>query len=318
MIRAFLVAALRPGFPLSILVAKGEQGAGKSTACRVISSLIDPCTSALRGVPREVRDLIAAARNSWLVSFDNLSRLPEELADAACRLATGGGFGGRQLYSDHDEAIFDATRPLVFNAIPDLGTASPDFLDRALIVEFLSITPEIRRDEAQFWREFSERQPRILGALLVAGLRNLPQVRLERPPRPADFALWVSACEEALGIRPGEAMGACQANCAETRDLALEASPLYEPLVELAREGFTGTVAELRSRLDSMVSEALRRSVRWPKAPNALSNAIRRMVTNLRAAGIELQFSRNDEQGRRIISVLGAAQIRKNIVSNPQ
>ena len=47
------------------------------------SSLIDPRTSALRGVPREVRDLTAAARNSWLVCFDNLSRLPEDLADAA-------------------------------------------------------------------------------------------------------------------------------------------------------------------------------------------------------------------------------------------
>jgi hypothetical protein len=77
------------------------------------------------------------------VCFDNLSRLPEDLADAACRLATGGGFGGRQLYSDHDEAIFDATRPLVFNAIPDLGTARPDFLDRALIVEFLSMNTEV-------------------------------------------------------------------------------------------------------------------------------------------------------------------------------
>ena len=318
LIRAFLVAALRPGFPLPILVAKGEQGAGKSTACRVISSLIDPRTSALRGVPREVRDLTAAARNSWLVCFDNLSRLPEELADAACRLATGGGFGGRQLYSDHDEAIFDATRPLVFNAIPDLGTARPDFLDRALIVEFLSITPEIRRDEAQFWREFSERQPRILGALLdaaVAGLRNLPQVKLERPPRLADFALWVSACEEALGMKPGEAMAACQANSAEARDLALEASPLYEPLAELAREGFTGTVAELHARLDSMVSDAMRRSVRWPKAPNGLGNALRRMATNLRAAGVELQFSRNDVQGRRVVSVVACCADSENTVS---
>ena len=314
LIRAFLVAALRPGFPLPILVAKGEQGAGKSTACRVISSLIDPRTSALRGIPREVRDLTAAARNSWLVCFDNLSRLPEDLADAACRLATGGGFGGRQLYSDHDEAIFDATRPLVFNAIPDLGTTRPDFLDRTLIVEFLSITPEVRRDEARFWREFSERQPRILGALLdaaVTGLRNLPQVRLDQPPRLVDFALWVSACEEALGMKPGEAMAACQANCAEARDLALEASPLYAPLAELARDGFTGTVAELHTRLDSMVSDAMRRSVRWPKAPNGLGNALRRMATNLRAAGVELQFSRNDVQGRRVVSVVAAAQIRK-------
>ena len=306
-----MIAALRPGFPLPILVVKGEQGAGKSTACRVISSLIDPRISALRGVPREVRDLIAAARNSWLVCFDNLSRLPEDLADAACRLATGGGFGGRQLYSDHDEAIFDATRPLVFNAILDLGTARPDFLDRALIVEFLSIRPEIRRDEAQFWREFSERQPRILGAWLVLGFRNLPQVKLDRPPRLADFALWVSACEEALGMGPEEALAACQANCAEARALALEASPLHVPLAELAREGFTGTVAELHARLDSMVSDALRHSVRWPKAPNGLGNALRRMVSNLRAAGVELHFSRNDVRGRRVVSVVAAAQMRK-------
>ena len=127
LIRAFLVAALRPGLPCPILVAKGEQGAGKSTGCRVISSLIDPRTSALRGVPREVRDLVAAARNSWLVCFDNLSRLPEELADAACRLATGGGFGGRQLYSDHDESIFDATRPLVSTPFPSPVLPGPIF-----------------------------------------------------------------------------------------------------------------------------------------------------------------------------------------------
>ena len=107
-------------------------------------------------------------------------------------------------------------------------------------------------------------------------------------------------------------MAACQANCAEARDLALEASPLYAPLAELAREGFTGTVAELHVRLDSMVSKARRRSLRWPKAPNVLGNALRRMATNLRAAGIELQFSRNDEQGRRMVSVLlCAAQVRQ-------
>ena len=188
------------------------------------------------------------------------------------------------------------------------------FLDRALIVEFRSITPGTRRDEAQFWKEFAERQPRILGALLdaaITGLRNLPRVKLEQLPRLADFALWVSACEKALGLELGEAMTACRANSAEAHDLALEASTLYQPLAELAREGFTGTVAELLARLDSTVSDATRRSVRWPKAPNGLGNALRRMATNLRAAGVELQFSRNDVQGRRVVFVVAAAQIRK-------
>jgi hypothetical protein len=253
-----------------------------------------------------------------------LSHLPEQLADAACRLATGGGFGGRELYSDHDEAIFDATRPMVFNAIPDLGAARPDFLDRAVIVEFLDMKPEMRRDEAQFWREFEELRPRILGALLdaaSAGLRNLPNVSLDQPPRMADFAIWVNACEESLGMKPGEALAAYRANCAETHNLALESSPLYEPVAELAREGFSGTVAELYDRLNCMMSESMRRSVRWPKAPNALSNALRRMASNLRAVGINIQFSRADIRGRRVVSLVRASEPRKRssvIVSDRQ
>jgi hypothetical protein len=120
------------------------------------------------------------------------------------------------------------------------------------------------------------------------------------------------ACEEALGMQPGKAMAACQTNCAEARDLALEASPLYQPLAELAREGFTGTVAELHARLDSMVSDAIRRSVRWPKAPNILSNALRRMATSLREAGIEVEFSRPDHSGRRVVSVLTISTFSKS------
>ena len=58
---------------------------------------------------------------------------------------------------------------------------------------------------------------------------------LERPLRLPDFALWVSACEQTLGMQPIEAMSAYQANCVEARDLALEAYPLYVPLAELAR-----------------------------------------------------------------------------------
>jgi hypothetical protein len=295
-----------------ILVAKGEQGAGKSTACRVISSLIDPRTSALRGIPREVRDLIAAAQNSWLVCFDNLSHLSDELADAACRLATGGGFGGRELYSDHDEAVFDAIRPLVFNAIPDLGATRPDFIDRALVVEFLDIKAEMRRDEGRLWREFDEARPRILGALLDAvasGLRNLPEVTCNQLPRMADFAVWVSACEKALGLEGGQAMRACAANCAEARGLALEAWPVYEALREVARAGFIGTCSELLLLLSDVASDSARHSRQWPKAPNALSNALRRMAGSLRWTGIEISFNRADHQGTRLISVKSASPV---------
>ena len=86
----------------------------------------------------------------------------------------------------------------------------------------------MHRDEAQFWREFEEVRPRILGALLDAasvGLHNLPNVRLDQPPRMADFALWVNACEESLGMKPGEALTAYLSNRTEAHNLALESSP---------------------------------------------------------------------------------------------
>ena len=102
--------------------------------------------------------------------------------------------------------------------------------------------------------------------------------------------VWVSACGEALGMRPG----------------GLAALPAASRIVP---RGLYRTVAELHTRLDSMVSDVTRRSVRWPKAPNGLGNALRRMATNLRAAGVELQFSRNDVLGRRMVSVIGAAQV---------
>ncbi len=306
LIKAFLAAALKPAMPYPILVAKGEQGAGKSTGCRVITSLIDPRTSALRGAPREVRDLVAAARNAWLVCFDNLSHLPNDLADAACRLATGGGFGGRELYSDHDEAVFDATRPLIFNAIPDLGAARPDFLDRALIVEFNDIKPELRRDERRFWEEFEAVRPRILGALLdavVFGLRRLPSISLRRLPRMADFATWATACEEGIGLSHREFLRTYETNLIGGRNLALESSALFGPIELLAREGFCGTAAELLELLNKTAPDTIRRSARWPKAPNSLANTLRRMASNLRSVGIDLQFGRADHNGTRTVSL---------------
>jgi hypothetical protein len=110
-------------------------------------------------------------------------------------------------------------------------------------------------------------------------------------------------CEGGGPWRPG-------ANSTEARGLALEASPLHQPLAELTRKGFTETVAELRARLDSMVSDTMRRSVRWP---NGLNSALRRMAATLRAVGFEPRFSRNNGQGRRMVSVMPyAAQVRKD------
>ena len=129
----------------------GEQGSCKSTCCRLIRGLIDPNQAMLRSEPREVRDLMIAAKNGWILAYDNLSNILPWMADALCRLATGGGFGTRELYTDDEEIIFDSMRPVILNGIEDMATRS-DLADRAVSLTLPTIPESQRRTEAELWR----------------------------------------------------------------------------------------------------------------------------------------------------------------------
>ena len=197
---AWVLACLRDRGPYPVMVLSGEQGSAKSTFSAILRALFDPNTAPLRALPREDRDLFIAASNGHLLCFDNVSGLPAWISDTLCRLATGGGFAVRQLYSDQDEVLFDATRPVILNGIEDI-VARPDLADRAIFLTLEAIPEERRRPEDALWEEFKARRPSILGALLdaiVEGLRRLPETHLPKLPRMADFALWASACESAL------------------------------------------------------------------------------------------------------------------------
>ncbi len=140
---AWLVAALRDRGPYPVLVVNGEQGAGKSVFSRMIRSLVDPSAAPIRAVPKDDRDLVVSAGNSWALVFDNLSSVPAWFADALCRLATGSGFATRMLHTDRNESIFDAARPILLNGIPSL-TDRADLADRAITIHLATITEEAR------------------------------------------------------------------------------------------------------------------------------------------------------------------------------
>jgi hypothetical protein len=118
---AWLLMAYAPRGPYPILGLSGGQGTAKSTTARVLRSLIDPSAAPLRTAPREERDLMISANAGRILAFDNLSHLPQWLSDAFCRLATGGGFSTRELYSNDEETLFDAQRPVLFTAIEDIA-----------------------------------------------------------------------------------------------------------------------------------------------------------------------------------------------------
>ena len=118
---AWLVAAQRGRGPFPILCVQGEHGSAKSTCSRFVRHLVDPKKPILRSLPKDERDLAVAARASHALAFDNLSGLPTWLSDALCRVATGGGFATRSLYTNDEETIFDFVRPLILNGIDDVA-----------------------------------------------------------------------------------------------------------------------------------------------------------------------------------------------------
>jgi putative DNA primase/helicase len=304
---AWLVAALRERGPFPILVASGEAGSGKSVFSRMLRSLVDPSAAPIRAVPRDDRDLVVSASNSWLLAFDNLSSVPAWLADALCRLATGSGFATRMLHTDRDEMIFEAARPVIINGIAQL-TDRADLADRSVTVHLSAIPEADRRPEDELLAEFENARPRILGALLDAvsrALANMPTVKLDRAPRMADFAKWIIAAEPGLGWRPGAFLAAYGGNRRDVAEAAFEADAIAVAIDKFMTtdrpEGFEGTPTELFDALNARATEAVRKSKFWPQSAAQLGNRLARATPLLRAKGYIVE---RRHSGARIITIV--------------
>jgi hypothetical protein len=308
LVLAWLVATLRPTGPYPILLVHGEQGSCKSTLVRILRKFVDPNKADLRPEPRDTRDLAIAASNGWVIGLDNLSHIKPWLSDALCRLSTGGGFATRQLFTDKDEVIFDAQRPVVITGIEEIATRG-DLIDRCIRVELQPIAAAKRKPESEIWAAIDASAGQILGALLDAvayALRAHRDLRLSVLPRLADFAIWATAAEAGLGLPAGAVIAAYERNRADANQTALESSPIATLVIALVREQGTwsGTATELLRVLGGRADDLARRAKCWPRTPSAMAGALRRSAPNMREAGILVEYSRASGHDRqRLITI---------------
>jgi hypothetical protein len=305
---AVLVAALKPTGPYPVLAVYGEHGSAKSTLCRYVRRIVDPNTAPLRADYREPRDLMICANSGWVVALDNLSVIQPWLSDCLCRLSTGGGFSTRTLYENDEETIFDAKRPVVLNCIDEVVTRS-DLLDRCVLLNLPRIDADQRIPEAQLDREFDAALPGILGGLLTAvstALRNERSVKLASLPRMADFAIWATAAEPAMGLQPGDFLRAYVANRAAGNETAIEASPAGKVLIDFVADvrEWTGTATDLLKELDARADEKTRKLKSWPKTARTLGATVKRLAPNLREAGLGVDLGNRTGRNRTRMIVL--------------
>src|SRR5262249_49333381 len=145
----------------------------------------------------------------------------------------------------------------------------PDLADRSIAQILATISDERRKLETELWADFEQKRLRILGALLDVvshGLKTLPDVVLDRKPRMADFAVWVTACEGALW-KKGTFMAAYTGNIQEGVETVLENDQVAAVLRAYIDETpqFAGSASKLLEVLNGIATEAQQKTKGWPK-----------------------------------------------------
>jgi hypothetical protein len=318
----YILMCLNPWGPYPILSFTGEQGSAKSTGQNVIKAITDPSSAPLRSLPKETRDLAISSMNSFVLAYDNLSDIPGCMSDALCRQATGSGYATRTLYTDDEETIIDTKRPIMLNGIDNV-IRRHDLADRSIIINLAVISDEKRIAEADFWSEFDDDAPEILGAILDAvacSLRNFKNIKLPLVPRMADFTIWVTAAEPALGWTDGTFLKAYSNNRREVVSMTLDADLVGTAtknfMEKRAFELWEGTASELLDVLDQHADERTKKGRGWPHSPSGLSGKLKRSATALRAERIEVTIGQDRQNKKRFIRLEQVGEKIVPIVSN--
>jgi hypothetical protein len=309
LVKAWLRTTLMPEGPYPILCLTGAPGSGKTMAAMILKMMTDPTKPLLRSPPRNAEDMLIAGRGSWIVAYNNISTISRELSDELCRLSEGSGITKRQLYTNFDEASAELARPIILTGIGQFAK-EPDLLDRSIIIEQERIPDDGRETVRQIHESFLAVRRELLGALLsdvATGLRELPNVKLARPPRLDDFAHFAVACERGAG-EPEAFLNAFQRNYETTDSTALEANPAAQVLLRVFDSQdpigrWKCTASELLQLLEENATERESRSLAWPKSPRSLSNELRRLTPQLERAGLRIHWGRAGKERKRIIEI---------------
>ena len=289
----YMAAAWVPDIPHPVLWFTGEQGVGKTSAMRMIASLLDPSPALTRTAPRDIEAWIVAATDSLVIPVDNVSAIPAWFSDAICRTATGDALIRRQLYTDNDLVINAIQRVVVLNGI-GVGSLRGDLGDRLVPVPLERIPDHERRLDREIQIEWDALRPGLVGALLdllAAVLARLPEVELGAKPRMADFACVLAAVD---AVRGTESLQTYLASRDAISEQVVEGDDVAAAVIELVRRRATQATTDGDAAFVGTASELLRQLIPperpgrdWPRNAQQMAVALSRIAPDLARVGIQ-------------------------------
>jgi hypothetical protein len=210
--KVHLIAMLLEKYPIPMIVFDGTAGTGKSTLSASIKRIIDPSGRAIEdnviAMAEKNEELVIQLYHRYLTAFDNVGNFKESRSDILCRAITGGSNPKRKLYTNDDEVMMSFMRKIVLNGvIPSLDYT--DLQSRILNYGREEMTGENRKSERQYWKEFDELLPKVLGRIFIVlckAMRSFDKISPTIKPntRLADFEIWGEVISQVLGNKKGE------------------------------------------------------------------------------------------------------------------
>jgi len=289
---ADVLSYLFPHMDHPILDLSGEAGAGKTTTARNTARLIDPSAAPLARMPRDEKDLDIVASQSYVLAFDNISRIEDWQSDALCAFCTGISAVRRELYTDSGLALLKVRLCAILTSI-DYGTPKADLGQRLLPIRLSPLPEGDRRDEEQIDLAFAAAHPGVLGVLLdlaAAVLAEMPAVDKAvekgsvRLPRLAGFGKVCAALDQACS---SDRLAAYREVLDEQAvDVATE-DEVATAIRQFTREhgGWQGTTTGLHTEL----TQGKFRSRFWPETAATFGKRVSLVIGSLRKVGIDVQ-----------------------------
>lgn len=308
LVRGSIIAMLHPLGPYPVVLLRGESGSAKTTAALMLSRLVDPFAGQFSVGTPQPRDVMASAMNSWLVGFDNVSLIKQNLSDVLCGLTSGAGVRERRYYTNGGLFVGEARRPVLLTALVQIASRS-DLIDRLIAPELVHIDEEDRLDDQEVIAQFEELAPRIFAGVLdalAAGLRHLPDTRPTRLPRLASIARLVTAAERGMEWEEGAFIHAMARSRGEAMRASLEARPILHALVRfmkmmphIALGRWEGAPTYLYELLGNVTEDDVVRGGAWPRSPESMSKSFKEQAPALREAGLKATVGERRGGGNR-------------------
>ena len=276
------------------ILLMAEKGSGKSMLCRIIKKIADPGKVDICHKPKKMEDLAVLLSNCRLVCLDNIGSLSKEESDLLCGAITGTTDVKRSLYTNNEMSVSTLHNIVVINAISAIP-GEADLAERFLLFKLKKLTGDILKTDEEFWAEFDENLPYVLGAIFDTLAKAMQIKKMKKQVgdkhRLSQAFVDMLCIAEALGISETEFREMLAENVA-TMNAERGDVPVVEAVKEfMARQGAkrkeSGTSSEMYQRIRSNYSGDKNL---LPRSASAFSKKLNLEKDSLAEAGINVSI----------------------------